>query len=244
VPILPEPPSDGFQVPVETITEDAPKPLEAPRIAPVPAAEAPPNAEIADTATPEVAPDAEAETVVEDKPATAPEEATTEIVTEAEKPANTAMTSIRPISRPPRPTPKPETPAQDDAINDALTAAISESAAPERTAPTGPPLTGSEKEGLRVAVSKCWNVGSLSSEALRTVIVVGVAMNRDGTPNINSIQLLSHSGGSEEAAKRIFAVSRSAIIRCGAKGFNLPGDKYSQWQDIEMTFNPEKMRFK
>lgn len=243
VPVLPEPPSDGFEVPVEAVTEDAPTPLEAPRIAPEPAAETPLDSEIADTVTPEVVQDAEAEVVVEDKPATAPQEATTEIVTEAETPARSQMTSSkRPISRPPRPV--AEEPSQEDSIADALAAAVAEPAQSVQTAPSGPPLTGGEIEGLRVAVSQCWNVGSLSSEALRTIIVVGVAMNRDGTPETNSIRLLSFSGGSEAAAQRIFTVSRRAIIRCGAKGFNLPGDKYSQWQDIEMTFNPEKMRFK
>ena len=44
-------------------------------------------------------------------------------------------------------------------------------------------------------------------------------------------------GGTPEAARR-------AIIRCGASGYNLPVEKYDQWRDIEMTFNPERMRIK
>lgn len=244
VPVLPEPPSDGFQVPVETATDDAPKPLEAPRIAPLPAAEAPPDAEISETAAPEVVPDAAAETPAEEQSATAPEEATTEIVTEAETPANSAMaSSARPISRPPRPAP-PEPEPQNDAIAEALAAAVAEPTAPERAAPSGPPLTSGEKENLRVAVSQCWNVGSLSSEALRTTVVVAISLSRDGKPQKGSIRRLSYEGGSEAAADQAYEAARRAVIRCGAKGFNLPSDKYSQWQDIEITFNPEKMRFK
>lgn len=245
VPVLPEPPSDGFDVPVEAVTEDTPKPLEAPRIAPEPAAEAPPGSEIADTATPEVVPDAEAEVVAEDEPAAAPEEATTEIVTEAETPARSVMTSSkRPISRPPRPVAVPEESSQEDSIADALAAAVAQPEQPARDAPTGPPLTGSETEGLRVAVSQCWNTGALSSDALRTTVVVAVSLSREGKPDIGSIRMLSSEGGSDAAVSQAFEAARRAIIRCGAKGFNLPGDKYSQWQDIEMTFNPEKMRFK
>ncbi|MEM6478789.1 MAG: energy transducer TonB, partial [Pseudomonadota bacterium] len=39
-----------------------------------------------------------------------------------------------------------------------------------------------------------------------------------------------------------FEAARRAIIRCGAKGFDLPSEKYDQWKEIEMTFNPEQMR--
>ena len=39
-------------------------------------------------------------------------------------------------------------------------------------APAGPPLTFGQREGLRVAVSQCWNVGSLSTEALRTIVTI------------------------------------------------------------------------
>jgi hypothetical protein len=110
--------------------------------------------------------------------------------------------------------------------------------------PSGPPLSAGEKESLRVAVSACWNVGSLSSEALQTTVVVSVAMNPDGTPIIGSISLNGSSGGSNAAAKQAFEAARRAIIRCGARGYQLPADKYGQWQNIEMTFNPEKMRVK
>jgi hypothetical protein len=110
--------------------------------------------------------------------------------------------------------------------------------------PTGPPLTGGEKEGLRVAVQQCWNTGSLSSEALLVTVVVSVEMATDGKPQSNSIQMLSAIGGSNEAAKQAFEAARRAIIRCGARGYDLPSDKYEQWREIEMTFNPERMRIK
>ncbi|MBK1690554.1 hypothetical protein CKO37_24000 [Rubrivivax gelatinosus] len=82
----------------------------------------------------------------------------------------------------------------------------------------------------------------MSSEALATTVVVGVEMEQDGTPRPDTIRLLSWSGGSEDAARRVYDSARRAIIRCGSAGFPLPPEKYARWRDIEMTFDPEKMR--
>ena len=93
-------------------------------------------------------------------------------------------------------------------------------------------------------LQKCWNTGSLSTEALKTTVVVGVSMNEDGTPDTGTIRMISSSGGTGGSVQQAFQAARRAIIRCGARGFALPSEKYEQWRDIEMTFNPEKMRIK
>ncbi len=132
--------------------------------------------------------------------------------------------------------------ATDAVKNDDVLAALT--AAQETVAaPSGPPLSSGEKEALRVAVSQCWNIGSLSSEALETTVVMAVRMNKNGTPMNDSIRMISSSGGSDAAARRVFDSARRAIILCGSRGFNLPQEKFSQWQNIEMTFDPRKMRF-
>ncbi|MHA7829276.1 MAG: energy transducer TonB, partial [Roseovarius sp.] len=239
-----------------------PQPRPAPRVAPEPVAQPDPDVEIDDIDQQETTPDAEAaETVEEDSRETAREEATTEIVTEAEENdlASAAPTrSPRPRTRPEAPAPAAE-PAQDtpapsepetdeNAVNNALAEALGQGQAQtggtDQGAASGPPLTAGEKDALRVAVQNCWNVGSLSSEALRTTVVVGVAMSEDSRPVTSSIEMLSASGGSGSAAKQAFEAARRAIIRCGTNGFNLPKEKYDHWRDIEMTFNPERMRIK
>jgi hypothetical protein len=228
-----------------------PQPRPAPRVAPEAVARPEPDVRVDDVASPEVTPDEGAESAEEPSEATAPEEAATEIVTEAEEPAQAAPTaSVRPRTRPARPaaTAEAETetapPAPDQsAVNDALAAALGQAQQTSQT-PSGPPLTGGEKDALRVAVQRCWNVGSLSSEALRTTVVVGVQMAETGKPEIGSIRMLSASGGGDAAAKQAFEAARRAIIRCGNDGFDLPVEKYDHWRDIEMTFNPENMRIK
>ena len=265
------PPAEDMAVLVPQVSP-RPQPRPAPRVAPEPVAPPAPDARVDDLARPEVAPDAGA--VVEEIPqeATAPEKATTEIVTEAERPRDPAPTaSLRPRARPaappapapapapvappapapvetatpPRPeTPRASPPATDrGAVSDALAAALGQGTpTPER--PAGPPLTAGEKDALRVAVQRCWNVGSLSSEALATTVVVSVQMFENGKPDNASIRMLSHSGGSATAAQQAYEAARRAIIRCGADGFDLPPAKFDQWRDIEMTFNPERMRIK
>ena len=251
-------------------TEEA-KPQDAPRVAPVPAETPEPDAEVADMPTPAVSPDAapDAQVVEEDKPEAAPEAATTQIITEAvettDKPSLAPTSSARPRTKPPArtaETPEAETPAaaaeaaaeaepapEEDSIADAVAAAVSEAdAEPAGNNGTvenaGPPMTDGEKDALRVAVQACWNVGSLSSDALLTTVTVGLTVAQDGIPDVASIEMISFDGGTEASARQAYEAARRAIIRCGAKGFQLPPDKYEQWRTIEMEFNPERMRIK
>lgn len=251
-PVIQAPPTveDG-----DTLAPEA-TPTPAPRVAPDPSPMPPPEAETAPEVVEDTAPvpDPAAQAPVEETAAAAPEAATTEIVTEAETPRELApRESIRPRSKPARPervaeTPKPTPPAPAaparDPVADAVAAAVSEANRPTPAAPSGPPLTVGEKDALRVAVQQCWNVGSLSTDALRTTVVVTVAMARDGRPDTGSIRMTGFEGGTEATARQAFEAARRAIIRCGASGFDLPVEKYDQWRDIEMTFNPERMRIK
>lgn len=262
-PLPPTPPAvEENESPIADVA--APRP--APRVAPTPAPPPPPDATPGEEVTQAPEPTPEAEAPQPEQETTAPEEATTEIVTEAEETPETGLappTSIRPTSRPARPVPVAEAPdetpaeapaetpaaepqeTQTAAIDDALAEALGGSeTGGAGSAPTGPPLTAGEKDALRVAVGQCWNVGSLSSDALATTVVVTLSMNDDGTPRTDTIRLASHSGGSDAAARQTYESARRAIIRCGASGYNLPKEKFSRWRDIEMTFNPEKMRIK
>ena len=249
-------------------TEEA-KPQDAPRVAPVPAETPEPDAEVAEMATPAVSPDAapDAQVVEEDKPEAAPEAATTQIITEAvettDKPSLAPTSSARPRTKPPArtaETSETDAPAaaaeaeaspapEEDSIADAVAAAVSEAdAEPAGNNGTvenaGPPMTDGEKDALRVAVQACWNVGSLSSDALLTTVTVAVTVAQDGIPDVASIEMIGFEGGTEASARQAYEAARRAIIRCGATGFQLPPDKYEQWRNIEMEFNPERMRIK
>lgn len=180
--------------------------------------------------------------------------------------------SIRPKSRPPKPekpapveeTPPAEEPATepaetaataaptetpdtsvDDALKEALAGAASEEPSPGTgTADSGPPMTGGEKDALVIAVKQCWNTGSLSTDALNTIVTVGVSMDQSGKPVTSSIHMIGYEGGSDASARQAYEAGRRAIIRCGQNGFPLPPEKYAQWQEVEITFDPSQMRMR
>jgi len=67
-------------------------------------------------------------------------------------------------------------------------------------------------------------------------------MTPEGKVKPGSLRLVSSQGGADSATKTAFQAARRAVLRCQKGGYNLPTDKYEHWREIEMTFNPEKMR--
>ncbi len=106
-----------------------------------------------------------------------------------------------------------------------------------------PPDPTSDRSFL-LRVMQCWNVGSLSSEALQTVVTISVQMSRDGRPETGSIRMIESRGGSDAAARQAYEAARRAVIRCGANGYDLPEESYDHWRELEITFNPEEMRLR
>jgi len=146
----------------------------------------------------------------------------------------------------------PETPPETvDPEAEAIAAALAEATtdAPSQDngaqdAPTGPPMTSGDIDAMRVAVKQCWNLGSLSSDALRTTVTVQVSLAEDGVPDLASIRMTGYEGGTDASAKTMFTAARSAIARCGKRGFPLPPEKYDQWRDLELVFDPNGMRLR
>lgn len=242
----PAPPPTPDPVPEATVRPD-PSPAPAPRVAPTAAPAPAPDARPDPVEREATTPDASATQVQEATEATAPEQAATEIVTEAEQ-VRAPTQSVRPASRPARPAQAEPTPLAD-AVSALVAEAVETPSAPTEpatpAAPAGPPLTSGEKDALRVAVERCWNTGSLSSEALRVTVVVSVELTRDAQPIQGSIRMVSFSGGGEAAANQAYEFARRAILRCGlGEGFGLPEEKFDQWKSIEMTFNPDNMRIR
>ena len=229
-----------------------PQPRPAPRVAATPVAPPPPDAQVADVVQEAVVPDetVAAEVVEPAVTATAPEAASTEIVIENTTPSGAVTTSLRPQSRPRRPAPAPQTPAAtatassdnaaDAAVEAALADALAATASPN--VPAGPPMTGSERDGFRVAVNACWNVDP-GSQAARVTLTVGFSLTQAGKVD-GDVRQIAATGGDASATNIAFQAARRAILRCGASGYELPADKYAQWKDVEITFDPSGMRLR
>ncbi len=275
-PVVTDAPPDEITQPatdqpeLQVVTPDA-QPLSAPVVAPVPNDAPSPDAAVSEEVTAAAEPVPADEPVVEQPPVeeAAPAETGQVLQTEENKDQLAVASSPRPKSRPAKPQPAaepaPEDPApavtetaaaedppQEDA---AVAAALEEALAGEASdtpaagageAVNGPPMTSGEKDALVIAVKQCWNVGSLSTDALGTVVTIGVSMERDGRPVASSVRLIASQGGDDRAVQQAFEAGRRAILnpRCSRDGFPLPPEKYEQWREVEIDFNPEKMRMK
>jgi hypothetical protein len=208
--------------------------------------------------TPDPVPEPEPERV-EETPA-APPEAAPEVA-EAMPPAPLALVSSgRPRPREVEAAPR-ETPPPDQAA--AVMAAVQQEAArrpetpptpatpatePTRTEPTaaatslpvGPPLTNSEKDGLKLAVQRCWNVPAGLRDAQELKVTLAAELGPDGQVINASIRLLEPSPAPDGRFQQAYEAGRRALIRC-APYDGLPRDKFGQWRNIEVVFNPEGM---
>lgn len=106
----------------------------------------------------------------------------------------------------------------------------------------GPPMTGAERDAFLLAVNRCWNVDP-GSVAARVTVEVGFNLDRDGYVKNNDIRLLS-SQGDEGAAAVAFQAARRAILRCQSGGYQLPADKYDQWEEVVINYDPSGMRLR
>jgi hypothetical protein len=132
--------------------------------------------------------------------------------------------------------------AAEQAAIDAAIAAAAEGGSPD--APEGPPMTGGEVEGLRVAIKQCWNLGTLSADAMQVVVTVRVDVGQDRKPVSSSIRMTDYTGANDAAANQVFEAARRAVIRCSKNGLPLPEDKFDSWKDLELVFDPTGMRLR
>ncbi len=106
--------------------------------------------------------------------------------------------------------------------------------------PAGPPMTGAEKDGLKLAVQRCWNVPAGLRDAQELKVTLAAELNADGSVVNGSIRLIEPASMSDARYKSAFEAGRRALIRCSPYT-DLPREKYAQWRNLEVVFNPEGM---
>lgn len=259
----PEPP----RPPAAVIVAAPPPPRPADRVDPTPAPPPPDLARPDDQFVPETAPAPLAETFQPERPATAPEQSVAEVVPDPvpepdpqpvpETRVTDLPVSARPLGRagnmarpapepapqataaatpPPTPTPTPAPPAAPSSQ-----ASSSQPSAPTQGAvAAGPPLTQGEKDGLKFAITQCWNVPAGLRDAQDLRVVVGAELAADGAVIAGSIRLIEPNPIPDPRYQQAFEAGRRALIRCSPYS-GLPRDKFGQWRNIEVVFNPEGM---
>ncbi|NPD14134.1 cell envelope biogenesis protein TolA [Xinfangfangia sp. D13-10-4-6] len=130
----------------------------------------------------------------------------------------------------------------------AAAAAASQSSGPSGTggqgqAASGPPLNASETGNIAAAIGSKWNVGTMGTGAMSTLIVVRVTFDQSGRPT--DMKLIESSGPSQNDIDVAFRTARSAIARAYQEGgIPLPADKYQTWKVLDFVFDANGMRLR
>lgn len=108
------------------------------------------------------------------------------------------------------------------------------SAGGEKTT-SGNTLTQSEMDSLRGQIQACWSVpaNAQGEDGLKVSVQFQLSQGAtiEGKPRVTTS---SGNRQLDESAVR-------AVARCGAKGFQLPADKYDSWRDVVVNFDPSEM---
>jgi outer membrane biosynthesis protein TonB len=155
----------------------------------------------------------------------------------------------------PKPEPKAEAPEKKEEFDiNKITALLDKRDAAQSSSPKarladktvkgfGPQtaMTMDLQDSLRSQIQQCWSppVGAPHPEEL--VVEFELFLKPDGSvaqpPQLSaeSEGVVSHDSFTRAAAE----AARRAIYTCAP--YKLPGDRYSQWQDITLTFDPRQM---
>lgn len=102
-------------------------------------------------------------------------------------------------------------------------------------------LTLSEIDAFKVQMRRCWSVPAGAAYSEDLIVTIRVFLNIDGTLS-HSPELIAHSRYSLATHAHYRAAAESAvraIQRC--QPFRMPPDKYINWRQLELTFDPRDM---
>lgn len=237
----------------EPITSDTPNSRQTDVIAPLPTPEPEVDTAVSVETTPAVVPEeTPEEPAVEPEEATVAEDTSQTTTLESQEISGAPERSLRPRlpNRRPQNTEETETTAEPNVDENSIAAALADAVGNENAAspevPVGPPMNGSEREGFRVSVQNCWNVGALSTAGSRVTVTVAFELDRTKKVIGDDVRLVSGQNGDNTAIRNAYDVARRAILQCQTRngGFDLPDEKFEQWKSVELTFDPSGMRLR
>ena len=103
------------------------------------------------------------------------------------------------------------------------------------------PLTQQEKDKFTDQLARCWIIDS-ANRPPNVTVTVAFEMTKAGKVVVSSIELIAFTNGDKKDAEIVFKAGRRALLRCQKDGYELPVEKYDQWRNIEVKFDPSNMR--
>jgi hypothetical protein len=102
------------------------------------------------------------------------------------------------------------------------------------------PLSMSEKDAIRSQFIRCWNVPAGAKDAQNLVVVLRIALEKDGS--VIEVKLARDQGRyGGDSFFRAAADSAIRAVKMCSPLKNLSADKYGAWSDMELTFDPKEM---
>jgi hypothetical protein len=163
-----------------------------------------------------------------------------EEIAEPEPPAPVPLPPVRPT--PPKPV-VAEAKTEEELLSDKIAAIIDVS---EPAAPTPPTLGGAtgrstermtinELDALKARLIGCWHIQVTPPDPSELRVKMKIFLNQNGS--LSQPPIILESGSSSFARTAAESAVR-AVRRCAP--YNLPPEKYDDWREIIMTFDPRE----
>lgn len=155
------------------------------------------------------------------------------------------------IVPPKKPPPKPK---RDDFINSILkdvapnqkSAEKADKPTPQKTpapSPSPPSLdqqvSMSEIDAVRQQISQCWNLPAGARDAQDLVVTIRATVAPDGT--VTSAVIEDRSRMSDPFYRAAAESAQRAMLNPRCQPLKLPAQKYEQWKNLRLNFNPKDM---
>ena len=168
-----------------------------------------------------------------------------------------------PSPPPPKPTPPPDPnkKKQDEQAFDALLKNLSKRAESQKTeappkpvqpqqqqqakassqpvAPLGPQLTTSEIDLVKQQIQRCWNPPAGARQAHDLIVDISAEVGPDG--RVLTAQITSTGRMSDPFYRAAAESALRAVLNPSCSPLKLPPEKYAQWRNLSLTFNPKDL---
>lgn len=108
-----------------------------------------------------------------------------------------------------------------------------------QTLASSQPMTMSEIDAIRYQIDKCWSVPAGARDAENLVVRIKIFLNLDGSLS-RAPEIVGGNQSGDPFYRTAAESARRAVLKCQPLK-NLPAEKYSNWREITLTFNPSKM---
>jgi hypothetical protein len=119
-------------------------------------------------------------------------------------------------------------------------AAAAAAASSQPRAPLGSQLTAAEKDLLVQQIEQCWNVPAGARDAENLIIEVRAVVNRDGTVQAAAVVDVGRYN-SDPFFRAAADSARRAVLNPNCWPLKVPPDKYDEWHNLDLFFNPKDL---